>query len=108
MSDKARIRELNDAFRRSLTGGTVVLTAGVAALPDPMKAQVLDRVMSFTDFDGDNDPHKEHDLGTFEIEGESYAWKIDYYNEEGEGLSEDPSDLEKTTRVLTIMLAEEF
>ena len=30
----ARIRELNDAFRRTFSGGKVTMTAGVYALPD--------------------------------------------------------------------------
>ena len=35
----ARIRELNDAFRRTFAGGKVVMTAGVYALPDMVKAE---------------------------------------------------------------------
>ena len=34
----ARIRELNDVFRRSFSGGKVVMTCGVDALPDMVKA----------------------------------------------------------------------
>jgi hypothetical protein len=34
----ARIRELNDAFRRTFAGGKVTVTAGVYALPDMVKA----------------------------------------------------------------------
>ena len=43
MSDPktARIRELNDAFRRTFSGGNVVMTAGVNALPDMVKAAAL-------------------------------------------------------------------
>ena len=33
------IRALNDAFRRSFTGGKVVMTSGVAALPMPSEPQ---------------------------------------------------------------------
>jgi hypothetical protein len=43
-----KIRELNDAFRTTMTGGRVMLTAGVDALPfgregdgDPARGDVL-------------------------------------------------------------------
>ena len=39
-----RIRELNDAFRTTMTGGRVMLTAGVDALPSDVKAMVIRRV----------------------------------------------------------------
>jgi Protein of unknown function (DUF3768) len=42
------------------------------------------------------------------VPGERIFWKIDYYDENLEHGSEDPSDLFKTTRVLTIMLAGEY
>jgi hypothetical protein len=103
-----RIRELNDAFRKTLRGGRAVMTAGVAGLPDCVKAEALVQVASFSDFTPDNDPHGEHDFGSFTLVGRKFFWKIDYYDERCEFGSEDPSDSEKTTRVLTIMLAEEY
>jgi hypothetical protein len=39
-----RIRELNDAFRKSFCGGQVTVTAGVHALPSAVKARVLEAV----------------------------------------------------------------
>jgi hypothetical protein len=107
----ARIRQLNDELRRALVtsiGGRVVVTDGVAALPEDELVQLLERVRSFKDFNGDNDPHGEHDFGSFEVAGEKFFWKIDYYDLDRRYGSEDPSDPEKTTRVLTIMLAEEY
>lgn len=59
----AKIRELNDRFRTTMTGGRVMMTAGVDALPSDVKAMVIRRVAPFSDFTPDNDPHKEHDFG---------------------------------------------
>ena len=63
---------------------------------------------TFSDFDADNDPHKEHDFGSFTLAGRKFFFKLDYYDLAMEFGSEDPADPSKTTRVLTIMLAEEY
>ena len=47
------------------------------------------------------------DTGAFEHNGERVFWKIDCYDRAMEFGSEDPADPQKTTRVLTIMLAGE-
>jgi Protein of unknown function (DUF3768) len=108
-TDKTRrIRELNDAFRKSFCGGQVTVTAGVHALPADTKAQLIEMVRTFDKFDTGNDPHGEHDFCSLEIDGESYFAKMDYYDLEIRYGSEDPSDPTKTTRVLTIMRADEF
>jgi hypothetical protein len=49
----------------------------------------------------------EHDFGSIEVAGETIFWKIDYHGSDMASGSEDPADPERTTRVLTIMLAEE-
>jgi Protein of unknown function (DUF3768) len=104
----ARIRLLNDAFRTTFQNGKVMMTCGVDALSPEVKRIVICKVRTFSDFTNDNDPHAEHDFGNFEVACEKMFWKIDYYDENLEHGSEDPSDLFKTTRVLTIMLAEEY
>jgi Protein of unknown function (DUF3768) len=103
-----RIRELNDRFRTRMTGGQVLMTAGVNALPSDVTAMVIQRVATFTDFNADNDPHGEHDFGSFTLAGRKFFWKIDAYDTEMRFGSEDPTDPAKTTRVLTIMLAEAY
>ncbi len=103
-----KIRALNDAFRTTMTGGKVLVTAGVDALPSDIKAMVLRRVATFSDFTKDNDPHGEHDFGNFTRGGHKFFWKIDYYDANMEFGSEDPADPTKTTRILTIMLASEY
>jgi hypothetical protein len=103
-----RIRVLNDNFRSTFIGGRVVMSSGVAALCLDVKAHAFIRVQTFAEFNADNDPHGEHDFGSFEVAGEKFFWKIDYYDERCEFGSEDPADPDKTTRVLTIMLADEY
>jgi hypothetical protein len=103
-----RVRVLNDNFRSTFVGGRVLMTQGVNALPIDTKARVLLAAQRFDEFSADNDPHREHDFGSFEVEGETYFWKIDYYALDMDGGSEDPADPEKTTRVLTIMRADEY
>src|SRR5579862_5174954 len=98
-----RIRELNDSFRQTFNGGRVVVTEGVDALSAQIKAEVLQQVRDFDRFDRENDPHGEHDFGSYEMAGERFFFKIDYYNPTMDGGSEDPADPSKTTRVLTVM-----
>ena len=100
-------RECNDRFRSSLTGGVVVLTAGVLALGADCQARILAAVRAFDDFD--DDPFDAHHLGDFEIDtGEPGTagktqlvfFRIDHL---------DPSAGRITTEpVLTIMLAREW
>jgi Protein of unknown function (DUF3768) len=104
----ATIAKLNDAFRQSLTGGRVMLTAGVNGLDGKSKAKLLQEVQSFSAFSNNNDPHGEHDFGKIEIDGQAYFWKIDCYNLSLDGGSEDPANAEVTTRVLTIMRSDEY
>ena len=107
-SSTARIRELNDAFRKPFAGGKMVMSANVAALPEMVKASALITVAEFTDFTQVDDPHGEHDFLSFEHCNRTFFWKCDYYNKEMDGGSEDPADPEKTFRVGTLMLAEDY
>jgi hypothetical protein len=103
-----RIRELNDDFRRTFVGGAVMITAGVEAMPDEQRRSLLAKVRAFEDFTEDNDPHGEHDFGAIDEGGVHYFWKIDYYDRDLTMHSDDASDPTVTTRVLTVMLAEEY
>ena len=103
-----KIAHLNDEFRRSFSGGKVMMTSGVDALPAMVKAAVLQKVATFEEFTEGNDPHGEHDFGSFELLGRKFFWKIDCYDRELRYGSEDPSDPEKTIRVLTVMLSDEY
>jgi hypothetical protein len=104
----ARIRALNDRLRCENSGGQILITPGVAALGPEKVVRIWETVAKFDNFTEDNDPHGEHDFGSFEIDGESFFWKIDYYDASLEFGSEDPADPDKTTRVLTILRADEY
>ena len=76
-SSSEKIRELNDRFRAGDTtiSGRVMVTAGVQRLVDQAAnldlALVIQAVARFNDFTLDNDPHQEHDFGSFEIHSEN-------------------------------------
>ena len=107
-----RVRELNDAFRRKLprTGksGRLIATAGVAALSPEKLALLLTSVREFTDFSADNDTHGEHDFGAIDQDGIRYFWKLDTCDQWMQFGSPDPADPSVTTRVITIMRADEY
>jgi hypothetical protein len=102
------IRDLNDAFRRTFIGGAVVITSGVEAMSADLRQSILAKVRSFEAFTADNDPHGEHDFGAVEERNVRCFWKIDYFDRAMVAHSPDPADPSVTTRVLTIMLAEEY
>jgi hypothetical protein len=103
-----RIRALNDDFRQSLCGGQAVFTPGVAALGQEAVERIVKTITVFDDFCHANDPHQEHDFGSFEADGHTIFFKIDYYDKALSLHSPDPSDPAVTERVITIMLAEEY
>jgi len=103
-----RIRELNDAFRRTFVGGAVMITQGVEAMPLDQRRSLLQKVRTFDAFSQDNDPHQEHDFGSVDEAGFRCFFKIDYYDRKTEFGSPDPANPAVTTRVMTIMLAEEY
>lgn len=102
------IQTLNDNFRKSLLGGKVMLTRGVFSKGQKTINKILDSVKMFNDFNYENDSYKEHDYGSFEYDGEKIVWKINYYDRDLHYYSNDPTDITKTIRVMTVMLAEEY
>ena len=123
MSEKSeKIADLNDTFRSQLliglVGGKVSghynITANLQKAFGPNEIMhVFRKVATFDQFTPDNDPYGEHDFGAIQHGDENVFWKIDYYDRESldageEYGSEDPSDPEITTRVMTIMLAQDY
>lgn len=97
----AKIAELNDKYRQGLS---FTITRGVQALDDLIG--LIQAVRDYSDFNGDNDPYGEHDFGVLYWHNDKIFWKIDYYTPELKGWC-DPLD-NRCTRVLTVMLAEEY
>jgi hypothetical protein len=104
--DAAKIAALNDQARQSFTSCRVIITQGIQAMSDV--PSILDQVRRYDAFTPDNDPYGEHDFGSFSYAGETVFWKIDYFDVDMTMHSPDPSDATVTTRVLTIMLADEY
>jgi Protein of unknown function (DUF3768) len=102
------IRDLNDKFRKSFAGDTVLLSASVAALNKTRQGVIIVAVRAFDDFTADNDPHGEHDFGSLEACGETIFWKIDTYDLTKAMHSPDAADPAVTARLLTIMLADDY
>jgi len=103
-----RIRTLNDDLRQNLGKGRAVMTCGVAALGAEAVARIVRTIEVYDDFCHANDPHQEHDFGSFKADGHTIFFKIDYYDTTMTNHSPDPADPAVTERVITIMLAEEY
>ena len=86
-----------------------MITAGIEAMSLDQRRSILQKVRSFDTFSEDNDPHGEHDFGSIDEGALRCLRKIDCYDRATEmGSSPDPADPAVTTRVLTIMLADEY
>jgi hypothetical protein len=103
-----RIRALNDQLRTTLRGGRILITSGVIARGTEFQQRALGLLQTYAAFDADNDPYGEHDFGALVCEGEKLFFKIDYYDRGLKEHSPDASDPDLTTRVLTLMLADEY
>jgi len=107
MNDQAaRIAELNDAHRRSMS--KVTLSSGLASQPDSTIAALLKRIAEYDAWNEGDDPYGERDFGVIVHDCERVYWKIDYFDLAMEGLSEDPADPAVTRRVLTVCFADEY
>jgi hypothetical protein len=84
------------------------MTPGVAALGQVTVDRIVQTISVYDNFCHANDPYEEHDFGSFEADGQTIMFKIDYYDKTLTYHSPDPSDPSVTERVITIMLAEEY
>lgn len=103
-----RIRHLNDLLRCKGIGGQVMVTAGVDALGPAAVIRILKAVAAFADFNPENDPHGERDCALLQVDGLSIVFKIDYFDRTLTFHSPDPADPSVTSRVMTVMRADEY
>jgi hypothetical protein len=97
-----QIRVLNDHLRTTFTGGLIVVTSSIAELDMQRRTRILSAVRDFKEFDADNDPYHEHDVAFFDVDGERYFFKVDYYDRNAQHHSPNPADAGCTCRILTI------
>jgi hypothetical protein len=107
-TDKDRIRTLNDELRKTLLGGGAVITAGIAELGPEAVERLVKTIAVFDDFCHANDPHEEHDFGSFRFDEVDVFFKIDYFDKSLNFQSPNPADPSVTERVITIMRADEY
>lgn len=74
--ETARIRQLNDIFRKSFIGGRVYLTEGIRALGQDFESACVERVQKHRRFAEGNDPYGEHDFGAFKVQRRKCFWGL--------------------------------
>jgi hypothetical protein len=108
ITDTDRIRLLNDQLRQNLSGGVAVITTGIAAFGAEAVERLVKTIAIFDDFCTANDPHEEHDFGSFRFDDVDVMFKIDYFDKSLNFHSPDAADPAVTERVITIMRADEY
>jgi hypothetical protein len=118
MTDKSKIiAQQNDEFRSKFwipifgdreVKGKYFFTTGINNLDPADFIEAGAKVRDFDNFNQDNDPYGEHDFGSFKQNDNTIFWKINYFDVNYKHHSPDPSDLSKTRRILTVMLACEY
>ena len=103
-----QIRRLNDEARITGLWSLLVFSSGLHVLGPPALREIRQLVANYDDFHADGDAYEEHDFGALDFGGHRIFWKIDCYSHSLTNASPNPADGNVTTRVLTIMLAEEY
>ena len=98
-----QIARLNDSLRKTLEGGTIVITRNVRCLEVYSALKLTTALAEYDSFDADNDPHGERDMGDFALFNTDLYFKIDYYDSDLKFGSNDPADTSITHRVITFM-----
>ncbi|MER8895943.1 DUF3768 domain-containing protein [Mesorhizobium sp. M0676] len=104
----AKIRQLNDDLRIRRLGGTFVITTGIAGLGASMVRKIIVAVTEFDAFTPENDPYGQRDCAVMTVDDIKILWKIDYYDLTRTYHSPNAADPNVTSRVMTIMRADEY
>lgn len=104
MDKRGRIIELNDQLRTTFKGGRVQMTPAVYNLDPQLRGRALWATTKCTRFDDDS----EHDWGVMIFAGYAFEWHIEYRSKDGTGVSHNPADPDKTSRVLTLYVVEDL
>lgn len=102
----AKIAELNDKARKDPS--IYSFTQAVRSLNREQLNELTKQIKEFNNFTERNDPHNERDFGKIEFNGESYLFKIDYYDNQLRYGSPFPEDESVTRRVITVMESSEY
>ena len=96
--DRAKIIELNDQLRTTFKGGRGQMMPRAFQLDARLCGRALCVMSRSAKFDDSSD----HDRGRFVFAGYAFEWCVEYRSRDGNGISPNPADLEKTIRVLTL------
>ena len=103
-----KIAALNDMFRQSQLTGKVELSVGIRSLDPNTREGILYGVKNYNAFAPQGDSQKERDFGAFECGEHNIFWLIDCYDEDGYVMFDNPTDIDRSNRVLRVMLVEEY
>jgi hypothetical protein len=105
-----KVRGLNDQLRTTGAGhnGRVIAVGSLAQAGQEILEKAVKGLRSFADFSEDNDPYGEHDCASFEVDGERFMFKIDYYTLDELHGSEHPEDPAVTIRVCSVFYTSDY
>ncbi|MFC3530263.1 DUF3768 domain-containing protein [Paracoccus mangrovi] len=86
----------------------VLVTPGINAKGPAFVSLCLLSISMFKDFSEDNDPWGDRGFAALTVDDTRIYFKIDLYDEACEYGSSEPANLDRTTRVMTVLLPSEY
>jgi hypothetical protein len=103
MDRRDKVVALNDQLRTTFKGDRVQMTRSVHDLDDRLRGRALAVLARYNKFDATS----EHDRGVFIFAGFAFEWWIEYRSNDGTDVSPDPTDPNRTMRVLTLYVTDD-